>query len=92
MFPDLPSEALQIRKSLQSVLQCVQETNIKYRWSTLSELLMHRNKVHFAWDIESRKERLKNLNLKEPMDIEKCQSLFPITPQKNSKIPIRQSS
>lgn len=62
VFPDISSEALATRKALKPVLQCLQDANINYRWSTPGKLMViHKNKPYFTWDTYNGEDLLQKL-------------------------------
>lgn len=69
VFPDLPFEALAIRKELKPVLKKLQEAQIRYCWSSPGRLMVnHKNKQLFAWDLDSGNDLLASLEFEEDME------------------------
>lgn len=96
VFPDLPSEALSIRRELKPVIQKLQKSKIRYWWTFPGKLMViHKNKQFFAWDLRLWKwpwiwknwwrQKLKNIP-------QKWKLVFQLSPFKGSKILVRSST
>ncbi|KAL8199246.1 UNVERIFIED_CONTAM: hypothetical protein K2H54_038490 [Gekko kuhli] len=90
-FPDVPQEALKIRKSLKETTARLQQENIRYRWLASGGLqVTHRGSTLHAMDEETGKALLEALKITEPMDTSgrsaKRRHESPGSPERNSKV------
>ncbi|KAL8180315.1 UNVERIFIED_CONTAM: hypothetical protein K2H54_020224 [Gekko kuhli] len=99
VFPDIPREALLIRRKLKTTTKQLQDLHQKYRWLPSGKLYVYHQGLHlYAYDEESGKQLLQALQAETPMDHEgekrsfKRRNLFPLSPLKSSKLPIYSSN
>ncbi|XP_015261563.1 PREDICTED: contactin-4-like, partial [Gekko japonicus] len=93
IFPDVPREALLMRRKLKTTTKQLQELSQKYRWLPSGKLYVYHQGMHlYASDEESGKQLLQVLQQETPMEQErekrsfKRRSLFPLSPLKSSDI------
>lgn len=64
IFQDLPTEAIQIRKALKSVIQLLRDAKIKYRWLPMGKIrVYHKGEQLIAHNETTGKDLLYVLNL-----------------------------
>lgn len=91
-FPDLPPEALVIRKALKSTILKLQAAKITYCWATPGKLLVIHENKYYAWDEDLGRDLLFNLGVGKLMEVEnksyKRKWASHSSPNKSSKIPV----
>ncbi|KAL8207005.1 UNVERIFIED_CONTAM: hypothetical protein K2H54_039003 [Gekko kuhli] len=97
VFPDVPQEALKIRKLLKDTTSRLQQENVRYRWLASGGLqVSHKGSTLQATDEETGRALLEALKLSEPMDISgrsaKRRHDSPGSPTRSSKLSARDSS
>ncbi|KAL8181274.1 UNVERIFIED_CONTAM: hypothetical protein K2H54_051621 [Gekko kuhli] len=90
-FPDVPQEALKIRRSLKETTARLQQENIRYRWLASGGLqVSHRGSTLQAMNEETGKALLETLKITEPMDTSgrsaKRRHESPGSPERSSKV------
>lgn len=92
VFQDLPTEAIQIRKILKSVTEVLREANFKYCWLPNGKLsLYYKGQQLLARAEESGKNLLYTFNLEADLETHGRRRKLdnPLTPRKDSRIPVR---
>ncbi|KAL8221184.1 UNVERIFIED_CONTAM: hypothetical protein K2H54_060769 [Gekko kuhli] len=91
IFPDVPQEALKIRKLLKETTSRLQQENVRYRWLASGGLqVSHKGSTLQATDEETGRALLEALKISEPMDISgrigKRRHDSPGSPTRSSKL------
>ncbi|XP_054825859.1 uncharacterized protein LOC129323355 [Eublepharis macularius] len=94
IFADLPKEVLAKRRELKPISETLQRANRRYKWLDQCKLMVfHQGKKYIATDVDTGLELLNAVGLETPMETnkqnQKRKSSDLLSPQKGSKIPIR---